>query len=221
MNRLSPNRRQLARGIADNQTYLLVSLAVLTGAGALALALNQSRQANDQPPPDDAPGRTGRQSRFGRFAVSGRTVTINRPRQDVYDVWRDMSRLPHFMENVESVTVDGDLTRWTIRGPADFDVELETRIVSDRPGEEIAWRSTENSAVETSGKVMFRDAPAGRGTEVEAVIAYVPPAGRIGQMIAKLFQAEPSIQGRRDLKRLKMLLETGEIATSRNRKTTA
>ncbi|AZQ69675.1 SRPBCC family protein [Silicimonas algicola] len=221
MNRLTPNRRQLARGIADNRTYLLVSLAALTGAGALALALNQSRQANDQHPPDDAPGRTGRRSRFGRFAVSGRTVTINRPRQDVYDAWRDMSRLPHFMENVESVTVQGDLTRWTIRGPADFDVELETRIVSDRPGEEIAWRSTENSAVETSGKVMFRDAPAGRGTEVEAVIAYVPPAGRIGQMIAKLFQAEPSIQGRRDLKRLKMLLETGEIATSRNRKTTA
>ena len=221
MNRSRHYSHRLARGAADNQAYILVALAVLTGAGALALSLNQSRQADRRHPPDDAPGRTGRQSRFGRFAVSGRTVTIDRPRREVYDVWRDVSRLPEFMENVESVTAHGDLTRWTIRGPADFDVQLETRIVSDRPGEEIAWRSTENSAVETSGKVMFRDAPAGRGTEVEAVIAYVPPAGRIGQMIAKLFQAEPSIQGRRDLKRLKMLLETGEIATSRNRKTTA
>ena len=53
---------------------------------------------------------------------------------------------------------------------------------------------------------------------MEAIIAYVPPGGRVGQIIAKLFQAEPAIQGRRDLKRLKMLLETGEVATSANRK---
>lgn len=49
-------------------------------------------------------------------------------------------------------------------------------------------------------------------------MAYVPPAGEIGRWIAKLFQAEPQIQGRRELKRLKMLLETGEIATNANRR---
>ena len=92
------------------------------------------------------------------------------------------------------------------------------RIIDDRENEQIAWRSTENSEVDTEGKVMFREAPAGRGTEVEALIAYVPPAGELGRWIAKVFQAEPAMQGRRELRRLKMLLETGEIATASNRK---
>ena len=62
------------------------------------------------------------------------------------------------------------------------------------------------------------DAPGNRGTEVTALIAYMPPMGALGRVVAKLFQADPAIQGRRDLKRLKMFLETGEIATSANRK---
>ena len=35
-------------------------------------------------------------------------------------------------------------------------------------------------------------------------------------MIAKLFGKEPEIQARRDLKRLKMFMETGEIADARH-----
>jgi uncharacterized membrane protein len=97
-------------------------------------------------------------------------------------------------------------------------VRIETEIVADRKGEEIAWRSTEGSEIDTEGKIEFRDAPAGRGTEVTAIVAYVPPMGELGRWVASAFQKEPSIQGRRELKRLKMLLETGEIATSRNRR---
>jgi uncharacterized membrane protein len=76
----------------------------------------------------------------------------------------------------------------------------------------------EGSQIDTEGKVLFRDAPGDRGTEVEAIVAYKPPAGELGRWIAKLFQREPAVQGRRELKRLKMLLETGEIATAQNRK---
>lgn len=64
----------------------------------------------------------------------------------------------------------------------------------------------------------FRDAPAGRGTEVEAVVAYVPAGGEAGRLIARLFRLAPAMQGRRELRRFKMLMEAGEIATSRNRK---
>jgi len=46
----------------------------------------------------------------------------------------------------------------------------------------------------------------------------VPPAGEVGRLVAKLFQREPRIQGRREMKRFKMLMETGEVATSANRK---
>ena len=53
-----------------------------------------------------------------------------------------------------------------------------------------------------------------RGTVVRATIAYQPPGGAIGKLVAKLFQREPRIQTRRDLKRFKQLMETGEIATA-------
>jgi uncharacterized membrane protein len=81
----------------------------------------------------------------------------------------------------------------------------------------IAWRSVEGSDIDTEGRVQFRDAPGDRGTEVELVIAYQPPFGRAGQAIAKLLQREPAIQARRDLRRFKMLMETGEIANSDRR----
>ena len=47
-----------------------------------------------------------------------------------------------------------------------------------------------------------------------ATIVYDPPGGAIGKFVAKLFQREPAIQARRDLNRLKQLMETGEIATA-------
>ena len=61
--------------------------------------------------------------------------------------------------------------------------------------------------------VEFRDAPGGRGTWVTATLLYDPPAGIVGKVIAKLFQREPEMQVRRDLRRFKQLMETGEVAT--------
>ena len=58
---------------------------------------------------------------------------------------------------------------------------------------------------------MFSDAPPGRGTVVQLVMTYSPPAGAIGKLVAKLFQREPAIQARRDLRRFKQLMETGEV----------
>jgi uncharacterized membrane protein len=152
------------------------------------------------------------------MAVIGRSVTISRPRSEVYAFWRDFSNLPAFMENIHSVDVQDDVTVWSIRAPLGASVEIKTSIVADKPDEQIAWRSVDGSDVKTEGKVMFRDAPGGRGTVVEAIIAYHPPAGEAGRLIAKLFQTEPRIQTRRDLKRFKMLMETGEVSTAHNRK---
>ena len=35
----------------------------------------------------------------------GRTVTINRAREDLYTYWRDFRNLPRFMHNIQSVTI--------------------------------------------------------------------------------------------------------------------
>jgi uncharacterized membrane protein len=50
----------------------------------------------------------------------------------------------------------------------------------------------------------------GLGTEVQAVIAYEPPAGELGRVVAKLWGDSPGAQARDDLLRLKVFLEAGQ-----------
>ena len=148
-------------------------------------------------------------------AVVGRTVTINRPRAEVYAFWRDFRNLARVMENVDSVTVGEDgRSHWVVKAPAGRTVEWDSVVTEDRPDELIAWASVEGADIKNTGRVEFRDAPPGRGTEVTATIIYDPPAGDLGVLIAKLFQKEPTVQTRRDLRRVKQLLETGEISTA-------
>ena len=49
-------------------------------------------------------------------ALVGRTITVNRPREEVYAFWRDFRNLARFMENVESVRMD-DGRRLVMRVP--------------------------------------------------------------------------------------------------------
>ncbi|MCV5446144.1 cyclase, partial [Escherichia coli] len=89
----------------------------------------------------------------------------------------------------------------------------DTRITEDRPGEVIAWEST-GGDVKTESRIEFKDAPGGRGTEVHAKVDYHPPLGPLGKIAAVVTQKGPELQARRDLKQFKMLMETGEIATT-------
>jgi uncharacterized membrane protein len=142
------------------------------------------------------------------------SVTINRPAQELYEFWRKPENLTQVMENVVSIEPVGpDRSRWTVKAPAGKEVSWESVITHDEPGREISWQSAEGAEVANSGRIEFNDVGA-RGTVVRAVIAYDPPGGTVGRMIAKLFQREPRIQTRRDLHRFKQLMEAGEIATS-------
>ena len=146
--------------------------------------------------------------------VSAAVATINRSRQEVYDFWRDFSNLPKVMENVDSIEVtDRTRSHWTVKAPGGRQVGWEAVVTEDQPGRVIGWETVEGSDVRSSGRIEFHEV-AGRGTVVRAVIGYDPPGGAIGQLLAKLFQREPAIQARRDLRRLKQYLEAGEVSTS-------
>jgi uncharacterized membrane protein len=146
--------------------------------------------------------------------VVGRSVTINKPAAELYAYFRDFSKLSRFMENVVRVDVlDDTRSHWVVKAPAGKTVEWDARITDERDGELIAWASEDGADISNAGRIEFLDAGA-RGTVVTATIAYDPPAGTIGKLVAKLFQREPAIQARRDLRRFKQLMETGEIATS-------
>jgi len=148
-------------------------------------------------------------------AVVGRSVTINRPRADLYAFWRDFRNLARFLENIERIDVGDDRrSHWVVKAPAGRTVEWDAQITEDEPERLIAWTSLEGADVKNTGQIAFADAAPGRGTLVTATIVYDPPAGELGKLFAKLFQKEPKVQTRRDLRRFKQLMETGEISTS-------
>lgn len=166
---------------------------------------------------DDAPKRTQRDDKDGDLAIVGKSVTINRPREALFAYWHDFTNLPSFMQAIESIEVTGDgRSIWKVKAPAGQHVTLETELMAVVDNQSIGWRSVEGSQIRTAGLVTFTDAPADRGTVVTAEIAYEPPGGDLGRLVAKLFRAEPNIQARHELKRFKQLMETGEIATGAN-----
>jgi len=143
-----------------------------------------------------------------------KSVTINRPRQEVYDFWRALDRLPEFMIHLEAVTTGpGGRSHWVAKAPGGS-VEWDAEITEDQPGELLSWQSVEGADVANGGSVRFADAPADRGTEIHVALHYDPPGGTAGAMVAKLFGEEPSQQLLDDLRRFKQVMETGEVVRS-------
>ena len=144
----------------------------------------------------------------------GRAVTINRPAAELFAYWRDFSNLANFMENVERIDIlDERRSHWVVKAPGGKTVEWNAVVTEEAADRYIAWTSEEGADVPNSGRIEFRDAGA-RGTVVNVTMLYDPPGGFVGKIIAKMFQREPAIQARRDLRRFKQLMETGEIATA-------
>lgn len=191
---------------------------------------NQDVLSNADQQKDDAPLTTSKDAHAASDAgdlgiadrgdtLIGRSVTINRPLSEVFAYYRDFTNLPTFMENVERIMVlDDKRSHWVVKAPAGTTVEWDAIITDEAPDSFIAWASAEGADVANSGRVDFHDAGA-RGTVVTATLRYDPPGGTLGRLVAKLFQREPAIQARRDLRRLKQWLETGEIATAARTRT--
>ncbi|MBC7737527.1 MAG: SRPBCC family protein [Candidatus Saccharibacteria bacterium] len=202
--------------------YYRPMLVLGLGVAAIAIGYGVGKSLTQNPvgmrDADDAPQRTLRRKSRDETVV-GRTITINRPRAELFAFWADFSNLPQFMQNLQSVSLDGDVAHWQIKLPGHRSLAVQTRMTDRVENEVLAWTSTEDSELQASGRVVFRDAPAGRGTEVEGELSYVAPFGELGKLIGRFFQTDPLMQGRRELRRFKMLMETGEIATSKNHKT--
>ena len=151
---------------------------------------------------------------YGKGVRVEKSVTINAPPEQLYRFWRNFENLPRFMCNLESVTVrDNNRSHWVAVGPAGTRAEWEAEIINEVPNELIGWRSVEGSNVDNAGSVHFIPAPGGRGTEVKVVLRYDPPGGVFGAAMSKLFGEDPEMQVQEDLRRFKMLVETGEVAT--------
>lgn len=144
------------------------------------------------------------------------TIAINTQPEKVYQFWRKLENLPRFMHYLDSVRETGERTsHWVAKAPGGIRLQWQSEIVEDQPNEFISWRTREGSEVNHYGSVRFATLPGARGTLVKVEMYYGLPGGRVTQQAVKLFSAEPQVMIKEDLRRLKQLIETGEIATTR------
>jgi uncharacterized membrane protein len=156
----------------------------------------------------------GVEPRSSRAVTLRASITISRSPGEVYRFWRTLENLPLFMAHLESVReVDGE-SLWCAKGPLGASLEWQARISEDTPEERIAWQSLEGSTLPNYGKVEFREEPAGVGTEVHVELSFEPPGGAVGAALVRLFDELPEQWLRNDLRRLKQILETGEVVRS-------
>jgi uncharacterized membrane protein len=145
------------------------------------------------------------------------SMLVDKPAGDLYAFWHDFENFPRFMSHLVSVKrLDDRRSHWVAKGLKLIggQVEWEAEITADEPNTRIAWRSLPGSSVDTIGEVRFEKAPGDRGTFVHATMSYVPPAGKLGHLIARLFDSSPLQKMRDDLRSFKRLMELGELITT-------
>jgi uncharacterized membrane protein len=157
-----------------------------------------------------------------RVALSGEggihvleSIRLEKPIGEVYRFWRQFSNLPRFMHYLDRVAELGDgRSHWVAKGPADVPIEWNAEIINEVENKVIGWRSLPNSDIVMAGSVTFASVRGGSSTQLSVHFQYAAPADAVGAAVARLVGREPSQTVREDLRRLKQLLEAGEIATA-------
>jgi uncharacterized membrane protein len=146
----------------------------------------------------------------GRVRVA---FTIDKSQQEVYEFVRNPQnwklgvpgvKFEHDQENGLGLRF-GDGER--------FSLNTRVEVTDEQPGEYIAWASDEHM-VEHRGVVHFKKAPGDRGTEVSVALEYKAPTGPISRSLAMMAGFDPEQIVREGLRRIKQLMEAGEVPTT-------
>jgi uncharacterized membrane protein len=140
-------------------------------------------------------------------------IRLEVPLDSVYGFWRRLENLPRFMAHLQDVRdLGGGRSHWVADGPADvLPVEWDAEIINEVPNKVIGWRSLAGSDIATAGSVHFSTARQGRSTEVSVHLQYAAPGGPAGRLLAFALGRDPAHMIREDMRRLKQLLEAGEV----------
>ncbi len=152
---------------------------------------------------------------YGQGVHIDQTITVDKPREELYRFWRNLENLPKFMHNLEKVTeIDNKHSHWVVNAPVGTSIQWKAEIISEKENELIGWRSLPESDIANAGSVHFASTPDGKGTIVKVMLQYDPPGGRLASFAAKVVGQDPEKQVAADLQRLKQLMETGAIQPS-------
>ena len=190
----------------NNRARALLATAVVAGVGLLdAYATEQLKVTTPKV-------EVAKQSDGLRVKKS---VTVNRPVEEVYAHWRNFENLPQFMKHLDSVQNIGENTsRWSAGSSQGMSVHWDVQLVEDQPNKLLSWRTIGISDITGHGRVEFTPAPGNRGTEVRAVIEYQVPGGAVGNRLARIFRDVPGVKVENQLNIFKQIMELGEEVRS-------
>lgn len=141
-----------------------------------------------------------------------KSVTIDRPPDQLYNYWRNLESIPKLFDNLLSVDViDEKHSHWKLNVPGGVVLEWDAEITIDRENEMIGWHTMDGADIANAGYVRFLRATGGRGTVVRVALQYNPPAGKLGASLATVVGKRPGAVIEEALRKFKQFMETGEV----------
>ncbi|MGB2571808.1 cyclase [Micromonospora citrea] len=152
--------------------------------------------------------------RQGGWYVVRRGITVDRPMDAVIGFWTDRERLDRALAEWATLEqLDDNRWRCVASDPAGGGTEWRAEIAVDGPGR-LSWRVDEGP-VPQQGHVDLVPAPQGRGTEIRAELRY-RAGGPLRRLLGLVGGDEPDLGLRDALRRIKSLVETGQMIDTRH-----
>ncbi|NJP34737.1 SRPBCC family protein [Micromonospora thermarum] len=148
--------------------------------------------------------------RNGWYVVR-RGVTVDRPVEAVIGFWTDRGRMDRALAEWATLEqIDDNRWRAVATEPGGVGTQWRAEITVEGPGR-LRWRVTEGPKQE--GTVELVPAPQGRGTEIRAELRY--RSGPLRRAIGLATSHEPDLALRDTLRRVKSLVECGQVIDTR------
>ncbi len=158
------------------------------------------------------------QNALGGLVENQATFTINKPPQELYDLWHAVENSPKWMESVRSVTINQQnpkVSHWVFDLPGGAQLEWDAEWTAEEAGERLAWRTIGDPQVPAAGQISFEPAASGRGTVMRVVQQQLIPGGKLAASLGALAARTPGGFVRENLRHFKQLAEAGEVATTK------
>ena len=132
-------------------------------------------------------------------------IEVNAPGGVVFALYSDFEKFPEWMKSIKEVRRTGErTTHWIADAPL-MSVEWEAETTALEPNRRLSWRTVRGD-VQMEGEVTFEEAGP-NATRMRFSLAYEPPAGRLGSLVAGLMGSDPAKQVEDDLQRFAQLAE--------------
>jgi uncharacterized membrane protein len=137
-----------------------------------------------------------------------RQVRLNAPLEVVFQFWNNFSNFPRFMSYVQSVELnERHGFTWKVMGPGGVPIQWDIGVSALIPNQLISWKSIPGAFIMNSGTVSLKSIHHDKGTQLDIILTYSPPAGLLGYEIIKGLGFDPRNLIDQDLKKMKKLIE--------------